>query len=30
VDWLQVVQLAAGTPAGDAAKANLEKLDVKP
>ena len=29
-DWLQVVQLAAGTPAGDAAKANLEKLDVKP
>lgn len=29
-DWLQVVALAAGTPAGDAAKANLEKLDVKP
>jgi regulator of sirC expression with transglutaminase-like and TPR domain len=29
-DWLQVVELAAGTPAGDAAKANLEKLDVKP
>ena len=28
-DWLQVVELAAGTPAGDAAKANLEKLDVK-
>jgi len=29
-DWLEVVELAAGTPAGDAAKANLEKLDVKP
>jgi tetratricopeptide (TPR) repeat protein len=29
-DWLQVVELAAGTPAGDLAKANLEKLDVKP
>jgi regulator of sirC expression with transglutaminase-like and TPR domain len=29
-DWLQVVALAAGTPAADAAKANLEKLDVKP
>jgi len=29
-DWLQVVELASGTPAGDAAKANLEKLDVKP
>jgi tetratricopeptide (TPR) repeat protein len=28
-DWLQVVELAAGTPAGDAAKANLEKLDLK-
>jgi tetratricopeptide (TPR) repeat protein len=28
-DWLQVVELAAGTPAGDAAKANLERLDVK-
>jgi tetratricopeptide (TPR) repeat protein len=25
-DWLQVVELAAGTPAGDMAKANLEKL----
>lgn len=29
-DWLQVVALAAGTPAGDAAKANLEKLDATP
>jgi tetratricopeptide (TPR) repeat protein len=29
-DWLQVVEIAGGTPAGDAAKANLEKLDVKP
>jgi regulator of sirC expression with transglutaminase-like and TPR domain len=29
-DWLQVVEIAAGTPAGDAAKANLEKLDVNP
>jgi regulator of sirC expression with transglutaminase-like and TPR domain len=29
-DWLEVVALAAGTPAGDFAKANLEKLDVKP
>jgi len=29
-DWLQVVAIADGTPAGDAAKANLEKLDVKP
>jgi tetratricopeptide (TPR) repeat protein len=29
-DWLQVVDIAGGTPAGDAAKANLEKLDVRP
>jgi tetratricopeptide (TPR) repeat protein len=29
-DWLQVVTLAAGTPAADAAQANLEKLDLKP
>jgi regulator of sirC expression with transglutaminase-like and TPR domain len=29
-DWLQVVEIAGGTPAADAAKANLEKLDVKP
>lgn len=29
-DWLQVVALAGGTPAADAAKANLEKLDVNP
>jgi regulator of sirC expression with transglutaminase-like and TPR domain len=29
-DWLEVVAVAAGTPAGDFAKANLEKLDVKP
>ena len=29
-DWMQVVALAGGTPAGDAAQANLEKLDVKP
>jgi tetratricopeptide (TPR) repeat protein len=29
-DWLQVVEMAGGTPAADAAKANLEKLDVKP
>jgi tetratricopeptide (TPR) repeat protein len=29
-DWLQVVALATGTPAADAAKANLEKLDAKP
>ncbi len=28
-DWLAVVTLAAGTPAGDAAQANLEKLDLK-
>jgi len=29
-DWLQVVEIAGGTPAADAAKANLEKLDVNP
>ncbi len=29
VDWLQVIELAAGTTAGGAAKANLELLDVK-
>jgi tetratricopeptide (TPR) repeat protein len=29
-DWMQVVELGAGTPAGDAAQANLEKMDVKP
>jgi tetratricopeptide (TPR) repeat protein len=28
-DWLQVIALAGGTPAGDAAQKNLEKLDVK-
>lgn len=28
-DWMQVVSLAGGTPAGDAAKANLEKLAEK-
>ncbi len=28
-DWLQVVTLAAGTPTGDAAQVNLEKLDLK-
>lgn len=28
-DWLRVVTQAAGTPAGDAAQRNLEKLDVK-
>ncbi len=28
-DWLKVTSLAAGTPAADAAQANLEKLDVK-
>lgn len=28
-DWMQVVALAGGTPAGDAAKANLEKLAEK-
>lgn len=29
-DWLQAVALAAGTPAADSAKANLENMDVKP
>lgn len=29
-DWLRVVALAGGTPAADAAKANLEKLDAAP
>jgi tetratricopeptide (TPR) repeat protein len=29
-DWMQAIELAPGTPAGDLAKANLEKLDVKP
>jgi tetratricopeptide (TPR) repeat protein len=28
-DWMQVVALAGGTPTGDAAKANLEKLNEK-
>ena len=28
-DWMQVVALAGGTPTGDAAKANLEKLSEK-
>lgn len=28
-DWMQVVALAGGTPTGDAAKANLEKLTEK-
>ncbi len=28
-DWLKVVTQAAGTPAGDAAQANLERLDLK-
>lgn len=29
-DWLQVIALAAGTPAADSAKANLEKMDTVP
>ena len=29
-DWMQAIELAPGTPAGDLAKANLEKLDVNP
>lgn len=29
-DWLQAVALAGGTPAADAAKANLEKMDAGP
>jgi tetratricopeptide (TPR) repeat protein len=29
-DWTQVVALAGGTPAGDAAAANLKKLDTAP
>jgi tetratricopeptide (TPR) repeat protein len=29
-DWLKVVSLAQGTPTGDVAQANLEKLDLKP
>lgn len=29
-DWLETVALAAGTPTGDFAKANLEKMDVQP
>jgi len=29
-DWLRVSLLAPGTPADDAAKANIERLDVKP
>jgi tetratricopeptide (TPR) repeat protein len=29
IDWMQVMALAGGTPAGDAAKANLDKLDQK-
>ncbi len=28
-DWLVVVKLAGGTPAGDAAQSNIEKLDLK-
>jgi len=29
-DWMQVVALAGGTPAGDAATVNLKRLDVAP
>ncbi|HET6222764.1 MAG TPA: tetratricopeptide repeat protein [Dongiaceae bacterium] len=29
-DWLQAALIGAGTPAGDLAQANLEKLDLKP
>jgi tetratricopeptide (TPR) repeat protein len=29
-DWLQAALIGAGTPAGDAAQLNLEKLDLKP
>ena len=29
IDWMQVMALAGGTPAGDAAKANLDKLNQK-
>ena len=28
-DWIQVLRMAPDGPAGDAARANLEKLDVK-
>lgn len=28
-DWVKVLQLAAGTPAGDAAALNIQKMDIK-